>query len=62
MRNTLIGKVILNDNGYELIKEHPSTSNEWKENEIVQIRHLLNSGLDELRGNEAIETYYFLMK
>lgn len=62
MRNVLIGRIVLNDDGYELSKEHPSTSNEWSEWELSQIKKLLDSGLDELRADIAIETYFVIMK
>ena len=65
MRNVLITKIVLNDDGWELSKEHQSTSNEWTKTEIDYIRTLLNSGKDYIDGNhlkDGIETAYFIQK
>jgi hypothetical protein len=48
MRNVLIGEIMLNDDGWELVKELPSTSNQWSKREETAIKQLLDSGLDRL--------------
>ena len=48
MRNVLIAEIMLNDDGYELVKELPSTSNQWSIREEKAIKQLLESGLDRL--------------
>ena len=48
MRNVLIMEIMLNDNGYEIVKEIPSTSNQWSIREVKAIKQLLDSGLDSL--------------
>jgi hypothetical protein len=48
MKNVLIAEIMLNDDGYELVKELPSTSNQWSIREVKAIQQLLESGLDRL--------------
>ena len=48
MRNVLMTEIMLNDDGYEIVKELPSTSNQWSIREVKAIKQLLDSGLDSL--------------
>jgi hypothetical protein len=48
MRNVLVMEIMLNDDGYEIVKELPSTSNQWSNREVQAIKQLLDSGLDTL--------------
>lgn len=60
-----VGKIVLNDKGWELVKQYPSTSNEWSKREMEYIKILLSSGKDYLEGNsnaDGIETAYFIKK
>ena len=59
MRNVLIAEIMLNDDGYELVKELPSTSNQWSIREVKAIRQLLDSGLDSL---EIGDTSFYICK
>jgi hypothetical protein len=59
MRNVLIAEIMLNDDGYELVKELPSTTNQWSIREVKAIRQLLDSGLDSL---EIGDTSFYICK
>jgi hypothetical protein len=59
MRNVLIQKTMLNDNGYEIVKELQSTSNQWSNNELTAIMQLLESGLDFI---DIGDTSYIIAK
>ena len=59
MRNVLIAEIMLNDNGWEIVKELPSTSNQWSNREISAIKELLDSGLDSL---EIGDTQFYICK
>lgn len=59
MRNVLIQKIMLNDNGYEIVKELQSTSNQWSNNELTVIMQLLESGLDFI---DIGDTSYIIAK
>jgi len=44
MRNVLIREIMLNATEWEIVKELPSTSNQWNTNELSAIKNLLESG------------------
>jgi len=48
MRNVLVAEIMLNDSGYEIVKELSSTSNQWSIREIKAITELLDSEKDHL--------------
>lgn len=50
---------MLNDNGYEIVKELQSTSNQWSNNELTVIMQLLESGLDFI---DIGDTSYIIAK
>ena len=56
MRNVLIAEIMLNDSGWEIVKELPSTSNQWSIREQKDIKQLLDSGSDYLKIGD-IEFY-----
>jgi hypothetical protein len=59
MKNVLIARFMLNDNGWELVQEAPSTSNTWSIPAEKAIQELLNSGTDVL---ELGDTVYQIQK
>ena len=59
MRNVLVMEIMLNDDGYEIVKELPSTSNQWSNREVQTIKQLLDSGLDNL---EIGDTQFLICK
>jgi hypothetical protein len=59
MKNVLVMEIMLDDDGYQIVKELPSTSNQWSIREAKAIKQLLDSGLD----NFAIgDTEFFICK
>jgi hypothetical protein len=59
MRNVLVMEIMLNDDGYEIVKELPSTSNQWSNREVQAIKQLLDSGANSL---EIGDTQFLICK
>lgn len=50
MMTKTVQYIVLNDNGYELVRELPADSNEWYPSQKAQIKILLESGENFLDG------------